>query len=113
MGPVCAYNVPLPGGEFMKYVSYAKYINDNAKIIAHRPAHRDYVRKLHSQGKLAIAGPFSDDSGGLFIYEVDSAEAGSAIVAEDPFSINGVYEKVEIKPWTLVFSNVELFRTNT
>jgi uncharacterized protein YciI len=49
----------------------------------------------------------------LFIYEVDSAEAGSAIVAEDPFSISGVYEKVEIKPWTLVFSNVELFRTNT
>ena len=62
---------------------------------------------------LAIENVFVWDSGGLFVYEVDSAEAASAIVAEDPFSINGVYEKVEIKPWTLVFVNVELFRTNT
>ena len=97
----------------MKYVSYARYIEDKARIIAHRPAHRDYVRKLLDQGKLALAGPFSDDSGGLFIYEVDSAEAAAAIVADDPFSINGVYELVEIKPWVLVFSNTELCRTNT
>ena len=97
----------------MKYVSYAKYTNDREKILAHRPAHRDYLRKLLNQGKLALAGPFSDDSGGLFVYEVDSSEAASAIVAEDPFSINGVYETVEVKPWTLVFSSIELLRTNT
>lgn len=96
----------------MKFVSYATYINDKSKILAHRPAHRDYVRNLLGQGKLALAGPFSDDSGGLFIYEVDSAEAASVIVAGDPFSINGVYDKVVIKPWTLVFSNAELFRKN-
>ena len=95
----------------MKYVGYARYTNDREKIIAHRPAHRAYVRELLNQGKLALAGPFSDDSGGLFIYEVDSSEAASAIVAKDPFSVNGVYEAVEIKPWALVFSSVELLGT--
>jgi len=96
----------------MKYVSYATYATDKTKIAAHRPAHREYLSILLNQGKLVAAGPFTDDSGGLFIYEVDSAEAASALVAGDPFSMNGVYQKFEIKPWKLVFSNTELLRTD-
>ncbi len=56
-------------------------------------------------------GPLTDDSGALFIYETDSAEAVSALVAEDPFSANGVFERFELKPWRLVFSNLELLQT--
>jgi uncharacterized protein YciI len=72
----------------MKYVIYAKYTSDKEKILAHRPAHRDYVGKLVREGKLVLAGPFVDDSGGLFIYDVESPEAASMMVSEDPFSIN-------------------------
>ena len=95
----------------MKYVSYATYTTDKAKNATHRPAHREYLSRLFDQGKLVAAGPFKDDSGGLFIYEADSVEAASALVAGDPFSTNNVYQKFELKPWTLVFSNTELLRT--
>lgn len=96
----------------MKYVSYVTYTTDKAKIAAHRPEHREYLSRLLNQGKLVSAGPFADDSGALFIYEADSAEAASVLVAEDPFSTNGVFQKYELKPWKLVFSNPELLRTS-
>jgi len=95
----------------MKFVSYVTYTTDKAKITAHRPAHREYISGLLNQGKLVTAGPFADDSGALFIYEAGSAEAASALVKEDPFSTNGVFQKFDLKPWKLVFSNTELLRT--
>lgn len=97
----------------MKYVSYVTYTTDKAKIAAHRPKHRVYLSGLLSQGKLVTAGPFMDDSGALFIYEADSAEAASALVAEDPFSTNGVFEKSQLKPWKLVFSNLALLKAGS
>ena len=97
----------------MKYVSYVTYTTDKAKIAAYRPQHRKYLSRLLNEGKLVTAGPFADDSGALFIYEADSAEAASALVAEDPFSANGVFRKLDLKPWKLVFSNVELLRTSS
>jgi uncharacterized protein YciI len=100
----------LPGTA-MKYVSYVTHTKDKARIAAHRPAHREYLSGLPEQGKLVACGPFPDDSGALFVYEVDCAEAAAAIVAQDPFFANGVFESRELKPWTLVFSNAELLRS--
>ena len=96
----------------MKYVSYVTYTTDKVKIAEYRPEHRGYLSRLFNQEKSVIAGPFADDSGALFIYEADSAEAASALIAEDPFSTNGVFQKFELKPWKLVFSNTELLRTS-
>jgi uncharacterized protein YciI len=95
----------------MKYVSYVTYTADAAKIAANRPRHREYLSRLQDEGKLVAAGPFTDDSGALFIYEADSAEAASGLLADDPFSINGVIESFDVKPWKLVFSNAELLLT--
>jgi uncharacterized protein YciI len=96
----------------MKYVSYVTYTADKAKIAVLRPQHREYLSRLFSERKLVAAGPFTDDSGALFVYEADSAEAASALVAEDPFSINGVFQRFELKPWKLVFANTELLPTS-
>ena len=89
----------------MKFVIYAKYTGDKEKVLAHRPAHREYMRKLLDEGKLIAAGPFADDSGGLFIYDVESSEVASTMVTKDPFSIKGVFEEVIVKEWTLVLSD--------
>ncbi|MEM7466756.1 MAG: YciI family protein [Pseudomonadota bacterium] len=51
----------------MKFTVYAKHASDKQKILAHRPAHREYMRKLLNEGNLLLAGPFADDSGGLFV----------------------------------------------
>ncbi len=70
--------------------------------MAHRPAHREYLREQVAQGKLLMAGPFADESGGLIIFEAeDDAEVGE-IIANDPFTTEGVFATTEIRPWTLV-----------
>jgi uncharacterized protein YciI len=94
-----------------KYVIYVTYTTDKAKITALRPLHREYLSELFNQGKLVTAGPFTDDSGALFVYEADSSEAATAIAAEDPFSTGGVFARFELKPWKIVFSNLELLRS--
>lgn len=72
------------------------------KRMAHRPEHREYLNQLVNEGKLLMAGPFEDESGGLIIFEaVDEAEV-QGMVANDPFSINGVFATTEIREWKLV-----------
>jgi uncharacterized protein YciI len=94
----------------MKYLGYAAYTTDAAKIAAHRPAHRQYLTGLLQQGKLVAAGPFTDDSGALFIYEADSDAAAAALLAGDPFSANGVIVSATLKPWKLVMANADLLK---
>ena len=58
----------------MKYAALIEYIPDKEKIGTIRPAHRAYLTKLLGEGKLAIAGPFTDDYGAMIVYEASSAE---------------------------------------
>ncbi|UCE31876.1 MAG: YciI family protein [Burkholderiales bacterium] len=94
----------------MKFVSYVTYTADKARVTTHRPAHREYLSGLLAQGKLVTAGPFTDDSGALFVYEADSPEQAEALIAADPFAVHGVFERRELRPWKLVFANPELLR---
>ena len=49
------------------------------------------IKRLASDGKLAIAGPFGDknDWRGMFIFAVESPEAAKALVATDPVIKSG------------------------
>ncbi|MET7671942.1 YciI family protein [Micromonospora luteifusca] len=58
---------------------------DEPDRLAARPAHRERLQALHQEGRLTMAGPFSDDSGALLIFDVPDVEAFTAIVAEDPY----------------------------
>jgi uncharacterized protein YciI len=50
-----------------------------------RPAHRQRLAGLASDGRLLAAGPWSGDTGALLIYRVDRREDLDAILAEDPY----------------------------
>jgi uncharacterized protein YciI len=72
------------------------------KRMAHRAEHRVYLNQLVDEGKLLMAGPFADESGGLIVFEaVDQAEV-EGMMANDPFTTNGVFATTDIRPWTLV-----------
>ncbi|MDG4779352.1 YciI family protein [Micromonospora sp. WMMD961] len=58
---------------------------DEPDRLAARPAHRERLQALRQEGRLVMAGPFSDDSGALLIFDVADAEAFAAILAEDPY----------------------------
>lgn len=67
-----------------------------------RPAHRDYLWSLANAGKLLHAGPFADDSGALLVYEAESLDEAKAILAEDPFSKEGIVKGSSINEWNRV-----------
>ena len=68
-----------------------------------RPAHREYLTELKSAGKLVAAGPFTDQTGALLVYDVaDEAELRD-ILAKDPYTPAGVYELATLAEWQPLF----------
>jgi uncharacterized protein YciI len=92
----------------MTYAVHIHYGPDKAKIDEFRPPHREYLRELIANGKLVIAGPITDNSGGLIVYNVDEESEIEGIIKNDPFYKCGVFQTWEIWPWKIVMANREL-----
>jgi uncharacterized protein len=74
-----------------------------AKRPLFRPAHLEHLAPLSAAGRVPLAGPFTDGSGSLIVLEADSLEAAWAIVARDPYVVNGVFNRVDVRPFLRVF----------
>ncbi|MEC9356373.1 MAG: YciI family protein [Pseudomonadota bacterium] len=73
---------------------------------AHRAAHYAYLQQ--HQHRLIASGGLQDDAGaemlgGLIIIDVDTVEAVRKFVEEDPFTIAGLFEEVDIVRWKIAF----------
>ncbi len=53
-------------------------------------------------GRLLAAGPFADQTGGLFFHQAASLEDAEGFAARDPFQPCGVFGGVELEAWTPV-----------
>ncbi|USG65300.1 YciI family protein [Brevibacillus ruminantium] len=67
----------------------------NAKI---RPAHLDYINDLYKQGKVVMAGPFTDKKGGMVIYKASSEEEARELAEADPVIKEGA-RTLELREW--------------
>lgn len=85
----------------MKYAVIFEYANQD-RIAEARPRHRAHLQDLQSRGKLAAAGPFTDDSGALIIYDADSEQEVESLIRADPFHEAGVFHRYTIRPWKWV-----------
>jgi uncharacterized protein len=74
-----------------------------------RPAHVAYLNELNAAGVLKFAGPFLNDAGkpcgSLVAVEAADMAAVNAIAANDPYAKAGLFESVEVQPWTWTFNN--------
>jgi uncharacterized protein YciI len=93
----------------MKFAAIIEYARDKDKIARIRPVHRQYLATLRQNGQLVVAGPFTDDSGALIVYEAGSAEEAEAFLKGDPFHQNGIFLTWDLRPWNPVIANRELF----
>jgi uncharacterized protein YciI len=93
----------------MKFAAIIEYLQDKAKVESIRPTHRQYLTDLKAKGQLAAAGPLTDGSGALIIYETNTAEEAEKLIKNDPFFHNGIFLKWQLRPWNAVFCNRELF----
>ena len=72
--------------------------SDDPARLDHRPAHRERLAGLVAEGRLLAAGPFSDESGALLVFLVESRDELDAIMAGDAYytapgvAVAGVHE---------------------
>jgi len=90
------------------FANYAKYGADKSRLATVRPAHWEYDQTLNSAGKLALAGPFANDEGGLFVYNAVSREEASSFLKQDPFAVEGVFADYELFEWLIEGVNPDL-----
>ncbi len=69
----------------------------------YRPEHLARLQLLHEQGRVLLAGPLTDKTGSLIVIEADSLEHANRIAKEDPYTVHGVFQRVEVHPFTQVF----------
>lgn len=90
------------------FANYAKYVADRLKLEAARPAHWEYDLKLKAAGKLALAGPFADNTGGLFVYNAANRREAISHLKQDPFALKGVFARNELFEWLIEGVNPDL-----
>ena len=73
-----------------------------AKRKIHRPAHLANLEPLAQQGRVILAGPLTDKTGSLMVLEFESQAEAEQFAGQDPYTINGVFERVEVHPFTQV-----------
>ncbi|MDH4129687.1 MAG: YciI family protein [Spirochaetota bacterium] len=71
----------------------------------YRKEHLARLEKLDKEGKLILAGPFTDMSGSLIIIDAENIESAQKFAENDPFYLNGVYTSFDIKPFKQVYPN--------
>lgn len=78
-----------------------------ARRKVHRPAHLANLEPLVRQGRVVLAGPLTDQTGSLIIIEANSLEEARAFADSDPYTVHGVFERVEVHPFMQVFPSTD------
>ncbi|GMT48534.1 MAG: hypothetical protein IEMM0008_0073 [bacterium] len=87
----------------MLFVIIATDADDSVeKRPLYREEHIKRLERLNEEGKLLLAGPFTDVSGSLIIIDAPSLEEARKFAMNDPFYLNGVYTSVDVKPFKQV-----------
>jgi uncharacterized protein YciI len=79
-----------------------KWMNDRTVFAQPLQPHAKYMQQLYDAGKLILAGPFLDNSGGMAVVSVSSDEDLREILASEPAIGEGIFV-AETHPWYLLF----------
>jgi uncharacterized protein YciI len=74
------------------------FTDDSARL-GLRPAHRERLAGLAADGRLLAGGPWSDDSGALLLFLVETREALEEIMATDPYYSAPGVSVTSVREW--------------
>ena len=89
-------------------MKYFALIYDGAEGYAERRApfreeHLRLVREAHARGDISMAGAVGDPpAGAMFVFRSESPAAAEAFARQDPYVVNGVIARWQVKPWNVV-----------
>lgn len=88
------------------FAVHYSYSDDTAARDEHRPAHRDFLAGLASEGVVLLSGPYAAveeaPDAALLVLRGDSAAELVELLREDPFQQQGLVEQVAVREWTPV-----------
>jgi uncharacterized protein YciI len=87
----------LGGAMRVAYLYFMKDEPDRVRAVI--PDHVSYWRGLAIPGYLG--GPFTDRSGRLITFEIESSEKAEQLVADDPFLREKLIENTWLKEWVI------------
>jgi hypothetical protein len=78
--------------------------------MARRGAFRDEHLKLaadaHTRGELMLGGAFADPPDkALMIFRADDSKVAESFARKDPYVLNGLVKRWEVRPWTVVIKD--------
>ncbi len=90
---------------FIAILTYKKPIEEVDRFLQ---AHREYLSKHYASGDFIASGPQTPRIGGVIMIKADNRALVDSIIAQDPFSINGIadYRIVEFTPTMFVESSL-------
>jgi uncharacterized protein YciI len=89
----------------MKYVLFYESADDVlSKAPVHFAAHHERLQEFHARGDILMVGTFGDpqEQGSMAIFP--TRDAAEAFVDGDPFVVNGVVRRWEIREWNEVLA---------
>jgi uncharacterized protein YciI len=89
----------------VKYVLFYEPAEDvMSRAPEHFPAHSERIGEFHARGDILMVGTFGDPQreGSMAIFP--TREAAEEFVAGDPFVLNGVVRRHELREWNEVLA---------
>lgn len=82
------------------FIAILKYKKPLEEVDRFLQAHRDYLAEHYAAGNFISSGPQTPRVGGVIMIKAGKHIAVDAIIAQDPFNINGIadYQIVEFTP---------------
>ncbi len=90
----------------MRYIIHA-YDHADADALDRRmqarPAHFEYARQLKAAGQFVLGGALLDPDGNMIgsmlLLDLETEEQLQAYLQTDPYIVQGVWEKIDVKPF--------------
>ena len=77
-----------------------------ARRAEYRPQHLELAREAYARGELLLAGALSDPPDrALLVFRTPDRRTVEDFARRDPYVINGLIKKWEVRPWTVVIGN--------
>ena len=94
---------------FIIILTYLKDLNEVDKYLAE---HKEYLNKFYQSGNFIVSGKQKPRTGGVIISKAANKQELEKIIAQDPFSMNGVaqYQIIEFEPTGCIDELLPIFR---
>lgn len=81
-----------------EYFVISTLLVEREKLEPFRNSHLDFLQKLKDEGKLVLAGRFTDGKGGAYILRAGTLEEATEMAKRDPYHSQGLRSFV-IRGW--------------